>query len=52
MFDSAYWKKLTIGALLLLSALMVVTGLSFDAPGAEDMLMVMIALTVGMIAAR
>ncbi len=47
--DAEYWKKLSIGALLLLGALLVITGLSFDAPEADDMLLMMVGVTVGMI---
>lgn len=48
--DVEYWKKLAVAALITLGALLVITGLSFDAPGADDMLVVMMGLTAGMVA--
>jgi hypothetical protein len=45
-----YWKKLAVGALLLLGILLVVMGLSFDAPGSDDLLVVMVGVTLGMVA--
>jgi hypothetical protein len=47
--NAPYWKKLMVGALLLLGALFVINGLAFDAPDAEDQLLLMLGLTLGMV---
>jgi hypothetical protein len=44
-----FMKKLIVGSLMLLGVLLVITGLSFDAPGADEMLLLMGGLAVGMI---